>query len=241
MRRRSSSVPHVPDPIIDFVGSYAEGLAIDGSGTTRTLTFGGNLTGGLASSPVLFDVGFLWVGHKDDGGATLNVPDWTHVETAFANDTQESTVSLYRRTMPNPAPTSAVISVPDGFLVAAGVHFFRDVNAGIPIAVAAQIVETINSGKVNPAAISTANPEVFTFAVGAASGTEVFQSPGNGYFLDDLTNSELDGFTVADSGGHHQMAAGYSKRVRDPAEWGGGGTDTRCAAAAITIGINPNE
>lgn len=240
MRRRASLGSYTPDPIIDFVGSYAEGLALDGNNTTRTFTWGGNLTGGLASSPRLGDVGFLWIGHKQGSGATLTVPDWTHVATAFADDTQNSTVALYRRLILSGPPTGVVITPSSGFNVAAGVHFFDDVNGGSPIAVAAQIVETINSGKINPAGITTANPEVFTFAVGACSGTEVFQSPGNGYFLDDLTNSELDGFTVADSGGFHQMAAGYSKRVRDPAEWGGGGTDTRCAAAAITIGINPN-
>lgn len=239
MRRRASIGSFVPAPIIDFVGSYAEGLALDGNETTRTFTWGGNLTGGLGASPLDGDVGFLWIGHKQDATASLTVPDWTLVDEAVAEDIQDCTIALYRRSISGTPPTGVVITPSSSFFVAAGVHFFRDVDAASPIAVAAQVVETTNSGKVNPAAISTANPEVFTFACGGASGREIFQTPGNGYWLDGLTNSELDGFTVADSGGNHQMAAGYSKRVRDPAEWGGGGTDTRCAAAAITIGINP--
>jgi len=166
------------DSGIKYVGGMTQGL-----GTTTTVTFGGNLTGGLSSSPETGDMVLIFLGQGGSGsnpridGYNLVYADTKgYIGYKFMGGTPDTTVyiEVNNSTDRLKYPSAVVIQV------------FRNVNPDVPFDVL-PVITTTATTTVDPSAITPVTEGAVIVASGVLS--RVLNSDGTV-----LTSSDLTGF-----------------------------------------------
>jgi hypothetical protein len=231
----SSAIP------VEYVGGYTQGFA--GSTENITITFGGNLTGGLASSASAGDMVLIWFGVGSSGAASgldLSASGNTQVALLFSNDTQEATLLVAYKFM-GATPDSTLVLI-DGttstsYAGAITVQVWRNVEPTIPMDVTPVTATGINSVLANPPAITPATQGaviVSGAAGGHARGAQTYSS------------SNLTGFLSSggDDSSDVTIGAGYNIWTSgsfDPSQFTFSGSDsTLYAWAAATLALRPD-
>lgn len=222
---------------IEYVGGYTTGFV--GQTTDITITFGGNLTGGLAASASAGDLVVVYFGTGSTVDRDLVVSGYTEVAEIYANDTVDTNLVVAYKFM-GPVPdttfvlTGGTLDTLDAGAVA--VQVWRNVNPTTPMDVTGTTATGTNSVLCNPPAITPTTAGAYIVAGGAGghnAGAQTFSS------------SDLDGFIS--SGGNATNDAtiglGYKKWTTgsfNPAAFTFSGTSsTSYSWAAVTLALRP--
>lgn len=223
---------------IQYVGGYTTGFT--GSSSDITITFGGNLTGGLASSADADDLVIVYFGTGSGRAVDRNLVVSGYIEIAdlFSDDDSATNLAVAYKFM-GPTPdtnfvlTGGTFSSNDAGVVA--VQVWRNVNNS-PLDISPTTATGTNSILCNPPAITAISPGAYIVSGGAGghnSGTQTFSS------------SDLTGFISSggNSGNDITIGLGYKQWISgsiDPAQFTFSTSNaTRNSWAAVTIALKP--
>ncbi len=218
---------------IQFVGSYSVDM---GSIASGTITFGGNLTGGLASSPAQNDFVLVILGASTTADTDYGTSSsgWTEAADLFANaSSSDANLALFYKRMGATPDTSITVTASTATFTQALVYVLRNVDKTTAIDIAQTTATATGSANPNPPAISPATygAAVISIGVGAGSGSVAA-----------FTSSDLSNF-VAAGGGFARIGCGaiynWSGGAVDPAAFGGGQTAGGISWAAVTLSLRP--
>lgn len=226
---------------VQYVGGYTLGFA--GQTTDRTITFGGNLTGGLESSAREGDLVIVYFGTGSTVDNNLVVSGYTELVELFRGNTSAvydtNLVIAYKFMGPTPDTsfvlTGGTLSIDDGGAVA--VQVWRNVDPIMPFDVKLTTSLVGNTALVNPPAITpnTAGSIVVAGGAGAHGGTGTF------------TSSDLSGFISSQGTDLNRVTVGLGYKVWesgsfDPAQFGGLTANANQSYAAATLALrSPTE
>lgn len=221
---------------IEFVGVYNIPVGT-GNVSSVTITFGGNLTGGLSSSPQEGDIVFVAVGGSAGSTRTFsNSSGFTLLNNFYVNNTGSTAdccFAVFYKVMGSTPDTSINISVTTATNMIWQVYVLRNVDTSNPIDVTQTTATTATDGSVpNPPAITPVTPGSAVIAIGAGAGTGAM----TGYTASDLiefSSTAISGFFRIGTG---IKQLNWASGVVDPAAFSGGGSSTR-ATASVTIAV----
>lgn len=224
---------------IQYVGGYA--TSVGPSLNDVTITFGGNLTGGLSSSASAGDLVVVYFGVSSPGDLNLVIAGYTEVVDIFANNTRSSNLAVGYKFMgvsPDTTVTLTSGTQSSGNGGAIAIHVWRGVDTVLPLDVAATTATDTASASANPPSItpSAAGAVILAGGVGAhVQGTQVFSS------------SDLSGFVTSGSANTTNDATiglGYKTWTGgafDPAAFTGVPASPTPSSAAVTLALRPNQ
>ncbi len=222
---------------IKFVGAFFQ----DGSASSAssiTANYGGNLVGGLDTTPRAGDVVIVVVAANASSDYTFSASTsgYTKIADLYANNTgttADCNAAVFLKVMgATPDTTVTITSSTAGFLMAE-VYVLRGVDKTTPSDVAATTATTVtNSVAPNPPAITPVTARAAVLAIGFASGSGSLTA---------LTTSGLSD-TVSENTSFAAYAMGviynWSSGAVDPAAFGGGGSSLR-ATCSVTMALRP--
>lgn len=223
---------------IEYVGGY--GATVTSSTSDQTITFGGNLTGGVASSASAGDIVLVWFATGSTADRNLVVSGYTEVTELYANSVTDTNLAIAYKFMGSTPDTTFVLTggtlnTDDAGAVA--VQVFRNVKSSQPLDVATQTTVVNNSVIVNPPSITPITSGSWIVAGGAGG----HRAGNQNYFGSNLTslvkasaNLNNDVSVVA---GHHV----WTSSVFDPTAFtlGVGIDSTDYSNASATVALKP--
>jgi hypothetical protein len=222
---------------IEYVGGYTLGFA--GSASNITITFGGNLTGGIASSASEGDLVIVYFGTGSGSDRNLVVAGYTEIAELYSNDTYAANLAVAYKFMGETPDTNFVLTGGTRSTADAGavvVHVFRNVDPFVPTDVTSTTATGTNSVLCNPPAItpSTAGAVVVSGGAGAHTrGDRAFSSSDLTAFL---SSGEDDTNDVTVGAGYVEWTSG----AVDPAAFTFSNTNsTSYSWAAVTLVLRP--
>lgn len=220
---------------IEYVGGYTEGFV--GSASDIVITFGGNLTGGLASSASEGDLVIVYFGiGSDQDPVRGRIQGYNDLGFVGRTDTQCTGLLVSYKIMgPTPDTTftldNGTLDVANAGAVA--VQVWRNVDTDLFQFTTAS---ASNSVLCNPPAITPVATGSYIIAGGAGghfNGTQTFSSSDLTGFISSGANDSED---VTVGLGYHQWTSG----AFDPAAFTFSGTDsTSYSWAALTLVLRP--
>lgn len=223
---------------IEYVGGYTLGIA--GITTDVTVTFGGNLTGGLASSASEGDIVLVWFGTGSLADRNLVVAGYTEITELYSDDTYDTNlVVAYKFMGVTPDSTfvltGGTLSFDDAGAVV--VQVFRNVDLQSPFNTAATTATAGGSVLANPPAI-TPYPASKALVIAGGAGAHTDGNPT--YSSSSLTNFRSVGrngtYDVTIGAGYFTWASG----TYDPAQFTFSGTTFSTNSwAAATLALQP--
>jgi hypothetical protein len=221
---------------IAFVGSFSP--TGPGSSASWTISYAGNLTGGLSTSPQGGDLVVVIVGASNSAARTFTAvtSGYTKVAELYANNTgstADAIFAVFIKIMGSTPDTNFEVSFSANIFPEAIVYCLRNVDGTTPQDATATTATTVTNGTVpNPAAITPVTLGAAVVACAVASGTGTVTA---------LTSSDLSNFATGGSG-FARLGIGviydWSSGAVDPAAFGGGGANIR-ATAAVTLALRP--
>jgi hypothetical protein len=223
---------------IEYVGGYVIGFL--GTTSDITITFGGNLTGGIASSASANDLVLVYFGTGSASDRNLVVAGYTEVAELFAADESSTNLVVAYKFMGGTPDTNFILtggtlSTADGGAVA--VQVWRNVNVSTPLDVTPTTNTQINTVLCNPPPITPVTSGAYIVSGGAGAHTRGVRTYGS---------SDLSGFITVGSGNDTYDATvgvGYKQWVSgafDPATFTFSEADsTTFSCAAVTLALRP--
>ena len=230
-----------PTDPIQYVGGYVRGF--DGTTSNVTITFGGDLTGGLSSSAAIGDI--VVVGFAiSSGGSSMDTnptvsgyTELVEVISTSSNSSTRTTLNVAYKVL-TAADTSFVLTGGTGSSFFAGVvavQVWRNVNSTTPFDVTSTTSTLNNTSNPNPPSITPVTNGAVVIAVGSGS----HESGAFSYTSSDLSNfitvGRNDTFDAMIGMGSYNWISG----AFDPAQFSGGPASTGAAAAAVTMALRP--
>jgi hypothetical protein len=222
---------------IEFVGSFTT-LFTGNSVSTWTLSYGNNLTGGLASSPIQGDLVIVIIGSSNSPSITFTAQTsgYTKIANLYANanlTTADACFAVFAKIMNNPADTDFQVNFSSNCYPQGLVYCLRGVNPTVPQDVTPTTAISTSIGvPPDPPAITPTTIGSAIVACGVSAGT------GN---VSILSSSSLSNFVTAGEG-FARLGIGtiynWSSGSVDPAQFDGG-SNTR-ATASVTMALRPN-
>lgn len=223
---------------IEFVGARSAGKAGASSGNT-TLVLSSGLTGGTRDHVEEGDLVIgVYVSH--DTAAKL-ISDGTTAYTAIgsqvqADDTFNANLDVAYKFM-GASPDASTTFGPSGGAASAAANavlVFSGVDQSTPLDVASTSALDVNNGQPNPPSITPSTAGAVVVGVGGAGFSSALT----------FTSSDLSGFTTAGGTDNNSCGVGggystWTSGAFNPAQWGGGTTNSQAAWAARTIALRP--
>ena len=231
--RASAKVPAAA-AAIEYVGGYTQGF----SGTTSnvTITFGGNLTGGIASSASEGDIVIVYFGTGSTSDQNLVVAGYTEIQELYSNDTFDTNLVVAYKQMGATPDTTFVLTGGTLSTLDAGavvVQVWRNVDPDLILATTAT---GNNSVLCDPPAVTPTIAGSYIVAGGAGGhsrGTFTYSSSDLTAFRSVGANDSND---VTVGVGYHEWASG----AFNPAAFTFGSTNsTDFSWAAVTLVLRP--
>lgn len=221
---------------IQYVGGYVTGFV--GTTSNVTVTFGGNLTGGIASSASQGDLVLVFYATGAQTDRTMDVSGYTLIDERYANgSTYDTNLGAFYKFMGS-TPDTSVTLVGGTFNAndagAALVQVWRNVNTTTPI-FEDSWTTALTSVVINPDNLANTPPTGYVLvACGAGAhargGTVTYSSSD---LTDFKSASGNDTFDVT-------IGGGYSTTSTNPASFTFSSTDsTTYSSAAVSISLNP--
>lgn len=222
---------------IQYVGGYTQGFV--GTTSNVTITFGGNLTGGLASSASEGDLVLVWFGTGSTLDRNLVVSGYTEITELYSDDTYDANlVVAYKFMEVTPdntfVLTGGTLSTADAGAVV--VQVFRGVDSIVPLDVVTTTATGASSVLANPPSITPSSAGAWVVAGGAGAhnaGTKTYSSSN-------LTNFRSVG---ADDTNDVTVGAGYHQWISgafDPAAFTFSASNSESYSwAAATLALHP--
>ena len=224
-------------PKIEYVGGYHEDWKPNYV-LTETVTYGGLLTGGLASSPQAGDLVVVFVYFKYIGDATggITISGYTKQSATYVENTWITNHLVFYKIL---TAADTTIDFASGGAYAYpmyGFQVFRNTSATTPIA--DEAIATRTDGLVDPAGVVKTNSRQW-ICVGGVNVGGGGAAPEDEWALE-LTTTELDNFLTGGQK-NYKAGTGYSASVSDPVQFGGGNAGTELSSAVSTLLINPSD
>jgi hypothetical protein len=224
-------------PIL-YVGGYTQGF----SGTTSdvTITFGGSLTGGLASSASKGDLVLVYFGTGSTADRNLVVAGYTEVVELYQADTFSTNLVVAYKFMGATPDSTFVLT--GGTLNAADagavtVQVWRNVSTSSPFDVTYQSATAPNSVLCNPPAITPTTEGSVIVAGGAGAHNDGSRNYSSSDLSSFIRTSGVDTNDVSIGAGYKQWYSGSF----NPAAFTFSGTNsTSFSWAAVTLALRPN-
>lgn len=205
-------------------------------GDTVSLT---DLSGGLASAPAQDDIVIVIYGSGSNTNRPMDITSsgWTEIAEQFANSTKDANSSISYKVMGATPDTSFDTSnvLNSSSTAAVVVHCWRGVDTANPLDVTSVTTEGTGTGQANP---PSATP-VTSGAVAIAYGVGATTAPAN------FTSSDLSNFLTTNDSNTHSMQIGMGSiawggsGAIDPAQFGGGSTDSGDSWTSGTLVLRP--
>lgn len=238
-RLKGASLSQTSLPI-EYVGSYVTGFA--GSASDITITFGGNLTGGIDSSASAGDMVLVYFGIGTQGNVNLSVSGYTNITQVtrfFLFDFGCSLLGSYKFMGPTPDTTLTLVggtrNANHGGTVV--VQVWRNVNFANPFSAAATTAGTMGTVIANPPAITPTitGSYIVSGAVGGSNqGNQTYSSSDLTDFRSTTGNDNIDATIGV---GYKQWTSGSF----DPAAFTFSGSDAGTYSyVALTIALRPS-
>lgn len=229
---------------IQYVGGYQLDATTLSNSSDYTFSLAGVLTGGIASSPVAGD--YCVIFYSQSGTADRSnraiynaVGAFTQLATQYANDTNDTSVTLAAKFLESPINYDVTIgnasSSANG--IVASVHVLRGVNVTTPLDVAVVVNSTINTGQPDPSSITPITTGAKILVFGAAAFGASLSAP--------FTSSDFDIFGsvgISAAGRSHASGFGYKSWTSgafNAAQFGGGEVSLADSAIAISMAVRP--
>lgn len=222
---------------IQFVGGYATSFV--GTTSTTVITFGGNLTGGLAASASAGDIVVVYFGVGSDADEVLNISGYTEIAQLAPVDTYIANLSVGYKFMGVTPDTTFSLIGGTGATRNAGavvVQVWRGVDTVLPLGVNSTTATGISSALCNPPAITPTAQGSIIVSGGAAAhidGAQTFSSSDLSGFL---SVGGIDDFDVTIGAGY----VGWVSGSFNPAAFTFSGTSASTNSwAAVTLALQP--
>lgn len=223
----------VPLPI-QYVGGYTQGFV--GTINDVTVTFGGNLTGGIASSASEGDIVIVYFGTGSSGARDLVVSGYTEIAGLYSNDTFDTNLVVAYKVMGTTPDTTFVLTGGTGNTDDAGavvVQVWRNVD---PDLILASTATGVNSVLCDPPAVTPTVAGSYIVAGGAGAhsrGTFTYSSSDLTAFRSVGANDTND---VTVGVGYHEWVSG----TFNPAAFTFGSNNSADFSwAAVTLILRP--
>lgn len=228
------ATPIAASASIEYVGGYTVGFT--GSSSDRTITFGGNLTGGLASSASAGDLVIIYFGTASLSNTDLVVTGYTELTELFSGSTYDTNLVVAYKEMGEVPDTTILLTGGTRSANDAGVvviHVFRNVD---PTTILTTTAPATTSVICNPPAVTPTVAGSYIVAGGAGAhsrGTITYSS------------SDLTAFLSSGADDTHDstVGAGYKEWTSgefDPAAFTFGSTNSSgFSSAAVTLVLQP--
>lgn len=220
---------------IEYVGGYTQGFL--GTTSNVTITFGGNLTGGIASSASEGDIVIVYFGTGSSANRDLVVAGYTEVVELFSGSIFDTNLVVAYKQMGATPDTTLVLTGGTLSTADAGavvVQVWRNVD---PTLITDTTVTDINSVRPNPPAVTPTVEGSYIVAGGAGghgAGVQTFSSTDLTGFRS--TGGGNDTYDVTIGVGYHEWVSG----TFDPAVFTFSGTDSGSySRAAVTLVLVP--
>ncbi len=223
---------------IRYVGGYA--TSVTPSTTDQTITFGGNLTGGLSSSASAGDLVVVYYTVSAGLQFSQSITGYTTVASLYVNGSTDTNLLAAYKVMGGTPDSTLTLVGGTGATTRGGavaIQVFRNVDSILPLDVAATTSSNTTSVLADPPSItpSTAGAVIVAGGGGAhARGIKVFSSS-------DLTNFIGSGST--DTSTDATVGMGYkawTSGAFDPAAFTFNGVDdTLYSSGAVTLALRP--
>lgn len=224
---------------IQYVGGYVD-TTVGSTTADFTVSFGGNLTGGLANTPANGDLVIVsyTIGFDDVTPTDRNIITSGYTQFANLSATDLNAVKLQAsyKFMGSTPDTSVVITRTNSTIIGTAciVSVWRNVNSSV-FDVTTTTATGINGGKVTPPAITPTTTGSIIICCGATAtdGTVTF------------TASQLSNFLYTaeqESNADAQIGLGsyaWTSGTFTPTQWGGGTTSTNDSWASYTAVLKP--
>jgi hypothetical protein len=224
---------------IEYVGGYAVGVG--GSDSNITITFGGNLTGGLASSASAGDLVVVYFGTGSTADRNLLIRGYTEVVELYSNDSFDTNLKVAYKFMGATPDTNFVLEDGTGSSSDAGavaVQVWRNVDKAIPFDVLTTTATGTDSVLCNPPAITPITAGSYIVAGGAGAhntGTQTFSSSNLTSFISVGQNDSND---VTIGLGYNEWTSG----AFDPDAFTfSGSNSTSYSWAGVTLALRPTQ
>ena len=228
------------EQLIKYVGGYTTSFI--GSTSDITVTFGGNLTGGIDTSASAGDMVLVYFGVGSDAGASaLAVAGYTGISSINSGQdgTVESDLLVAYKFMGVTPDTSFVLTGGTKGLANAGavvVQVWRNVDTVLPLATAATSATANNTVLCNPPSVATTIPGSIVVSGGVGghtAGAHTFSSFSLSTFLSSGISDSYDA----------TIGVGYAIPTTssfNPAAFTFSGTDsTTFSYCAVTLALQP--
>ena len=239
---------------ITFVGGYSEGFI--GQTSSKTITFGGSLTGGIDTSASEGDLVLVFFATGSTTQRTLTVSGYTIIKRQSVPDTYDTNLVTAYKFQTSTPDTSVVLTGGTGNSADAGtiiIQVWRGVidvsQKGLPVGV--DVLSVFDYSDVTAASTILANPPSVTLANGPQLEGTVVVACGAGAHnqgVQTYSSSDLSGFVSigANDTNDSTIGAGYitglSNETVNPAAFTFSGTDnTQFSNVSITLVLWPDE
>jgi hypothetical protein len=224
---------------IEYVGGYT--LGFSGTINDTTITFGGNLTGGLASSASAGDLVVVYFGTGSTSDRNLLIRGYTEVVELYSNDTIDTNLKVAYKFMEATPDTNFVLddgTQDAGDAGAVAVQVWRNVDKTMPLDVLTTTATGINSVLCNPPAITPITAGAYIVAGGAGgndAGAQTFSSSNLTGFISSGGNDTRDvtiglGYKEWTSGAFDPAAFTFSDQDSTSFSWAG-----------VTLALRPTQ
>jgi hypothetical protein len=224
--------------LIEYVGGYTF-APLSGNSNNLTVTFGGNLTGGLDSSASEGDMVIAYWATGGIADRTLAINGYTNIADLYSDDTYDTNLVVAYKFMGATPDTTlqllngTVVGSENGGLV---VHVFRGVDTSSPFDATSTTATGTNTVLCDPPAITPTTAGTVIVSGGAGghiAGVHTFSSSDLTSFLSKGGQDDIDGTTGA---GYYKWSSG----TFNPAAFTFSGTDsTNYSWAAVTMALRP--
>lgn len=221
------------DTTIEFVGWYFS--ASGGAVSSKTVSFSGNLTGGIDTSPRAGDLVVAIAAATTAGDTALGVSTsgYTSISELYYNNGADANLEASWKIMGDTPDTTVDITCSPAENLVGAVAVWRFVDSATPLGGVTPTTAASITGRPNPAAITPTTPgsTVAVVAMCAGNGSSTaMTSP-------DLENFQEDGGTFT------RIAVGeiarWASGAVNPGAFTAGSTDVNDSYAAITFVIKP--
>lgn len=221
---------------ITYVGGYTE--AFVGQTSDYTVTFGGNLTGGVASSASAGDLVIVYFGTGSIVNNDLVVNEYKEIAELYADDTNDtSLVVAYKFMGSTPDTTFTLTGGTQGGTDAGAVavQVWRNVDV-LPFDVVATTATGTNSVLCNPPAITPLTAGSYIVSGGAGGHLRGAQTYSSSDLTNFISSGENDTYDVTIGLGYKEWTSGEF----NPAEFSFSGVNSsNYSWAAVTLALRP--
>jgi hypothetical protein len=228
---------------IEFVGSKSADLSATG-GANVNIPLNSGLTGGIGSAVQAGDLVIVSAMQGHSTTVTLSVTDpsaaaYTLIGSQLnINDTTDANLRMTYKFMGGTPDASVNVSSSISYTTSSGgaiVYVFRGVDTTTPLDVAAVTATAIDSGLVNPPAITPVTSGAVVVVAGCAGHALTVPVGATGLSGVQLQTNTTGTWRSSNAMGYSTWTSGSL----DPAAWTLTGSSVTCSWAAITIALRP--